>query len=70
VEVGMNVTINGKTEALPENANLAAILTMYDCQPKTVVMEHNGNIVPMEAFAKTVLCDGDHIEMVHFVGGG
>ncbi|GFH63032.1 MAG: sulfur carrier protein ThiS [Candidatus Desulfovibrio kirbyi] len=66
----MNVLINGKTEALPENTTLTALLTLYDRPVKTVVMERNGQIVPMRDFDKTVLSDGDQIEIVHFVGGG
>ena len=34
------------------------------------VVERNGEILPRERFAQTLLCGGDSLEIVHFVGGG
>ena len=42
--------------------------TKYD--PKRIAVERNGDIVPKAKYAETVLCDGDNIEIVSFVGGG
>ena len=38
--------------------------------PEKVAVERNLEIVPRSLFASTVLCDGDRIEIVAFVGGG
>lgn len=35
-----------------------------------VAVEKDGAIVPRAQYADTVLCDGDKIEIVQFVGGG
>lgn len=42
--------------------------TRYD--PKRIAVEKNGDIVPKSQYDKTVLTDGDVIEVVSFVGGG
>ena len=49
---------------------MADLLRARGHDPKTVVVEHNGDIVPAAAFADTRLRDGDRLEIVQFVGGG
>ena len=48
----------------------ADLLQTRGHDPKTVVVERNGNIVPADAFAATQLHGGDVLEIVQFVGGG
>lgn len=59
---GEEVNIAGKTVA----EYLAT--TSYD--PKRIAVERNGNIVPKAQYDKTVLNNGDSVEVVSFVGGG
>ncbi|OUN21440.1 sulfur carrier protein ThiS [Pseudoflavonifractor sp. An85] len=40
----------------------------YDLQ--RLAVERNGEIVPKHSYGTTVLCDGDQVEIVSFVGGG
>ena len=54
------VKING------EDRNLAG--TNYN--PKRIAVERNGEIVPKARYEETIFQDGDHIEVVSFVGGG
>lgn len=42
--------------------------TNYD--RKRIAVEKNGEIVPKSQYETTVMCDGDEIEIVSFVGGG
>ena len=42
--------------------------TSYD--PKRIAVEKNGDIVSKSQYDKTMLADGDVIEVVSFVGGG
>lgn len=37
---------------------------------KRIAVECNGEIVPKAQYETKVLCDGDKIEIVSFVGGG
>ena len=59
---GVALDIAGKTAA----EYLAQ--TKYD--PKRIALERNGDIVPRSQYDKTVLEDGDTLEIVSFVGGG
>ncbi len=59
---GTNLEITGKT--------LIEYLTTTDYDLKRIAVERNGDIVFKSQYSETVLCDGDVIEIVSFVGGG
>ncbi len=59
---GTNLEIAGKT--------LTEYLATTDYDPKRIAVERNGDIVFKSQYSETVLCDGDVIEIVSFVGGG
>ena len=59
---GTELNIAGKTIA----EHLAT--TKYDS--KRIAVERNGEIVFKAQYGETVLEDGDHLEIVSFVGGG
>lgn len=59
---GCSVDAAGKT--------LLQYLEMTDYDPKRIAVERNGDIVPKARYGETVLCDGDAVEIVSFVGGG
>lgn len=42
--------------------------TDYNCA--RIAVECNGDIVPKAQYDSKVLCDGDSVEVVSFVGGG
>ena len=65
----MNITINGNSEA-GDFSHVADILKKMDLDPKLVVVELNGNIVPKEDYASFPLHEGDIVEIVQFVAGG
>ncbi len=66
----MNIIINGKSQQLTSAQNLSAIVNSFCKQPKHVITELNGAIVPSDQWAQTNLQDGDALELVTFVGGG
>ncbi len=45
-------------------------ITANDYDSKRIAVEHNGSIVFKSQYDKTVLADGDSLEIVSFVGGG
>ena len=65
----MNLTINGNSEA-GDFTHVTDILQKMDLDPKLVVVELNGNILPREDYAATPLHEGDTVEIVQFVAGG
>ena len=66
----MNITVNGKGAECPDGASLSDLLRQLGLSPDRIVVERNGEIVPAEAFASTVLGEGDTLELLQFVGGG
>jgi len=63
------VRINGN-ERNAAGMTVAEYLETADFDQKRISVERNGEIVFKSQFADTVLCDGDVIEIVSFVGGG
>ncbi|MEF2230515.1 MAG: sulfur carrier protein ThiS [Pseudodesulfovibrio sp.] len=66
----MIVVVNGKKTELRDGLTLLELLEAGDVPPNGVVAELNRKIVPGPDFADTVLRDGDHLEVLRFVGGG
>jgi sulfur carrier protein len=46
------------------------LLTRLAIDPRRVAVEHNLVVLKRDAFARTLVQDGDAIEIVNFVGGG
>lgn len=65
----MNVIINGSTEA-GDYTTIADLLARQSLDPRLVVVELNGKIVPEADFGATQLAEGDSVEIVQFVAGG
>lgn len=59
---GVELDIAGKT--------VAQYLESTNYEPKRIAVERNGDIVPKSQYNKTILIDGDSVEVVSFVGGG
>lgn len=63
------VNINGK-ELNVAGKTVAEYLATTSYDQKRIAVERNGDIVPKANYSKTVLEDGDSVEVVSFVGGG
>jgi thiamine biosynthesis protein ThiS len=66
----MELTINGEKQTLPQQMTVAALLAHLGIDVRQVAVERNLEIVPKSTFADTLLCAGDQIEIVEFIGGG
>ena len=66
----MVITMNGKDAEVADGLSLQALLDDKAISADSVVVELNKEIVPAEAFGETRLNDGDHLEVLRFVGGG
>lgn len=64
------VHINGEEKEIGSQLSVAQLLQELGIRPGRVVVELNRDILSREAHDKTLLKDGDQIEIVHFVGGG
>ena len=63
------LTINGKEYEL-NGKTVAEALAETGYGEQRVAVELNESIVPRDQYASTVLYEGDHLEVVRFVGGG
>jgi thiazole synthase len=66
----MKLLINGEERSFGDELTLAALVEQLGVKPDRVAVELNHDIVRRNAWAETKLCDGDRLEVVHFVGGG
>ena len=69
-ETGMRLLINGEERAFGPLSDVAALVVELGLDARKVAVERNLEIVPRSSYAATALCDGDRIEIVHFIGGG
>ena len=66
----IHVTVNGKAHRFEQPLELAALLERLALAGKKIAVERNGEIVPKSAHARTLVADGDQLEIVVAVGGG
>ncbi|TDL80618.1 sulfur carrier protein ThiS [Peribacillus frigoritolerans] len=67
----MTLKVNGSMIVLQSSVRTVQdLLAFYEVSNKIVIVEHNSEIIAKEEYAKTVINDGDVLEIVHFVGGG
>lgn len=66
----MRLMINGEEQAVAEIGDVAALVDLLGLDPRKVAVELNLAIVPRSIYGATPVCEGDRIEIVHFIGGG
>lgn len=66
----MRVKVNGQEAQLDPGMDLDRLLAFYRLKKDMVVVELNRAVPPKEAYGRTVLKDGDAVEIVKFLGGG
>lgn len=64
----MDIIVNGDNAA-GDFSNIHELLQKEDLDPKLVVVELNGKVLPKEDYNQP-LKDGDVVEIVQFVAGG
>lgn len=64
------VLLNGEAREVAAGATVLDLLDSLGRHPRTVAVEHNGEILPRERYAGAALRDGDRLEVVGFVQGG
>jgi sulfur carrier protein len=66
----ITLQVNGKEVELDAPIPLVLYLEKLGVNPRTVAVEHNGEIIQRTSFAAVVLQEGDRVEIVRMVGGG
>ena len=66
----MNIILNGETREVADGTTLLALVETLGSDPRGVAIELNREIIPKGEHNKTLLNEGDQLEVVQFVGGG
>ena len=66
----ITLTVNGKERQIDGRMNLMSFLEASKIEPRLIAIEHNGEIIKREEWAKTTIGPGDKLEIVHMVAGG
>ena len=66
----IQLRVNGKLVELAAPTPLLDYIATLRVDPRSVAVEHNGEIVARDAFARVVLDANDVVEIVRMVGGG
>ncbi len=64
------VTINGRNLELFEPISLEHYIEERGLAGRRLAAAHNGDVVPRDDYAETIINDGDTLEIVRPVGGG
>ena len=64
------IKVNGKTKTLDKPMTVTEYLETNSYVPATVAIELNEEILERELYEKTILKEGDTMEIVQFMGGG
>ena len=67
---GLALTVNGEARSVTAGTSVAGLLAEIGLAERKVAVERNLEIVPRSQYSTTMLCAGDAIEIVHFIGGG
>jgi len=66
----VRLVLNGEERWFDRVADIAALVAALGLDNRKIAVERNLAIVPRSAYLGAALCDGDRIEIVHFIGGG
>ena len=66
----VSITLNGKPRQIDRALNVPALLSTLDVNPKQVAVAINGDVVTRDSWPRTVVREGDVVEIVRAVGGG
>ncbi len=66
----VNLIVNGQDQQCDAETLLPDLLLQLKMNPQLVAIEYNGEILHRQFWSKTVIQDGDLLEVVTIVGGG
>ena len=66
----MHIKLNGDTHEVAGPLTVTELLAQLKIDSRRVAVERNLVVLKRDAFASTIVAEGDEIEVVNFVGGG
>lgn len=68
--MGVTIQINGQKQWVEEGATVTRLLMDLGIYEERVAVELNLKIVEKQDYGRTLLREGDKVEIIRFVGGG
>jgi thiamine biosynthesis protein ThiS len=62
--------LNGEPFEIAGPVTISALLAELNIDPRIVAVEHNVAVVKRQQYDRTIVNEGDEVEIVRFVGGG
>jgi sulfur carrier protein len=66
----MTIVVNGKPMDLPEGLTIDGLLAHLKVRREYTAVALNREVTPKQEYARSVLHDGDRVEIVRPMGGG
>jgi sulfur carrier protein len=66
----ITIELNGEPYSVEAGTVVVSLLEELKLKPKRVAVEINQTVVPKADYECTALREGDHVEVINFVGGG
>jgi sulfur carrier protein len=66
----IQITVNGMTEEVPENATLEFLIEHFHEADPALIVEHNGRYVYARQYGTTRVSQDDRVEFIHPDFGG
>lgn len=67
----MTITLNNRKEFFsPQEMSITRIMEEKSFIFKMLIVKLNGTLIPRESWTRTVVRDGDRLDIIHLVSGG
>jgi sulfur carrier protein len=66
----VRIMLNGEPHELAGPMTVSALLAALKVDARRVAVEHNLKVLKRATFEEVEVREGDHVEVVNFVGGG
>lgn len=66
----IDIRLNGETREIPDETDVSRLLVLLALPSQRIAIELNDKVIRRKDWTETLLCNGDKVEVVHFVGGG
>jgi sulfur carrier protein len=66
----ITIELNGEPYTVDAGTAVTRLLEELKLKPNRVAVEINQAVVPKAEYQRTIISEGDHVEVINFVGGG
>jgi sulfur carrier protein len=66
----IKIELNGEPYSLDAPTAVTSLLTELKLKPSRVAVEINRAVIPKAEYERTIIKQGDQVEVINFVGGG